>query len=121
MEDGLVMKCNPKCSRDATECCAKRIIELQPDFKAQKSLVQETIEAAEHLCLASVLPKFHCKLNIIEYFWGCVKRYLQEHCDYTFTTLKENIPDALASVDVICIWKWQNHMFRWVDAYWSGL
>jgi hypothetical protein len=81
--------------RDATGCCAKRIMEVQPDFKSQKSLVQETIEAAGHICL--VLLKFHCKLNIIEYFWGCVKWYLQECCDYTFTTLKENMPSALAS------------------------
>jgi hypothetical protein len=41
-------------------------MELQPDFKAQKSLMQETIETAGHICL--VLPKFHCELNLIEYF-----------------------------------------------------
>ena len=56
------------------------------DFGAQKSLLQEIIEAAGHLCI--FLPKFHCKLNFIEFFWGVVKCYLCENCDYTFATLK---------------------------------
>ncbi|KIJ42839.1 hypothetical protein M422DRAFT_142584, partial [Sphaerobolus stellatus SS14] len=43
---------------DATSCCAKRILELQPDFKEQKSLVQEVIEECGHICI--FLPKFHC-------------------------------------------------------------
>jgi transposase len=57
------------------------------------------IEAAGHLCI--FLPKFHCELNFIEFFWDAIKKYLQEHCDYTFETLKENLPKALASVDVV--------------------
>ena len=79
-------------------------LEHQPDFLAQKSLVQETIEAAGHLCI--FLPKFHCKLNFIEYFWGAVKCYLCEHCNYTHAGLQENLPKALASVDTSTIWKW---------------
>ncbi|KXN85278.1 hypothetical protein AN958_11537, partial [Leucoagaricus sp. SymC.cos] len=49
------------------------------------------------------------------------EKYLQECCDYTFMMLKENMPDALASVSVTLIRKWQNWMFHWVDAYHSGL
>jgi hypothetical protein len=59
-------KCEKKCESNA--CCNKRILKLQPDFAEQKSIVQETIEAAGHLCL--FLPKFHCELNPIEYFFG---------------------------------------------------
>jgi hypothetical protein len=95
------------------------MMEHQPDFKEQKSLVQEVIECAGHLCI--LLPKFHCELNFIEYFWGTVKRYLREHCDMTFNTLKENMPLALGSVEVATIRRWEHHMHRWMDAYHQGL
>jgi hypothetical protein len=112
-------KCENKCSVDATNCCNKRILELQEDFCEQRSLVQEVIEAAGHLCL--FLPKFHCELNYIEFFWGMVKKYLRDHCDYTFNTLKENMPKALASVPLQTIRRWEHRMYRWMEAYRSGL
>jgi transposase len=68
------------------------------NFQEQQSLVQEVIKAARHMCI--FLPKFHCELNFIEFFWGAVKQYLREHCDYTFTTLQENLLKALVSVDL---------------------
>ncbi|KIJ36465.1 hypothetical protein M422DRAFT_122431, partial [Sphaerobolus stellatus SS14] len=52
-------------------CCTKHILDLQPDFKEQKSLVQEVIEEAGNLCI--FLIKFHCELNFIVYFWRAVK------------------------------------------------
>ena len=94
-------------------------MENQPDFLAQKSLVQEVIEEARHLCI--VLPKFHCELNLIEFFWGAVKRYLQECCDMSFDTLKENMPVALKSVPLDTIRKWEHRMHRWMNAYREGL
>ncbi|KAJ7205486.1 hypothetical protein GGX14DRAFT_367159 [Mycena pura] len=60
-------------------------------------------------------------INFIEYFWGAVKRYLREHCDYTFATLKENIPKAMASVSVELIRKWEHRAWRFIDAYSQGL
>ena len=57
---GLYRKCK-KCSLDDDHCCCKTILAQQPDFLAQKSLVQEVVEAAGHLCI--FLPKFHCELN----------------------------------------------------------
>ncbi|KAJ3561191.1 hypothetical protein NP233_g10346 [Leucocoprinus birnbaumii] len=117
-QNGLLMHCQ-QCPNGGTDCCAWKILQNQPDFISQKFLVQEVIEDAGHICL--ILPKFHCELNIIEYFWGSVKRWLCEHCDYTFSTLQKNMPTALKSVDVILIRKWQNRMFRWLDAYRGGL
>ncbi|KIK92496.1 hypothetical protein PAXRUDRAFT_792738, partial [Paxillus rubicundulus Ve08.2h10] len=76
------------------------ILELQPDFKVQKFLIQEVIKNAGHLCI--FLPKFHCELNFIEFFWGKAKKYLHDPCDYTFQTLKENLPHALASRQSEC-------------------
>ncbi|OAX30637.1 hypothetical protein K503DRAFT_705005 [Rhizopogon vinicolor AM-OR11-026] len=88
-------------------------------FKEQKSLVQEIIERAGHLCI--FLPKFHCELNFIEFFWGRVKKYLRDHCDCTFETLKESMPRALASVELRSIRLWEHRTHRWIDAYQSGL
>lgn len=96
----------PKCDPEATDCCARQLISLQPDFLGQKSSVQEVIEAAGHLCI--FLPKFHCELNFIEFFWGAVKKYLWDHCDYTFDTLKKNLPKALASVEIKTIRRWEH-------------
>jgi hypothetical protein len=123
-QDGLLMKCkkgnnDQKCDPKATNCCATRILELQEDFKSQRSLVQEVIEEAGHLCI--FLPKYHCELNFIEFFWGAVKRYLRDNCDYSFDTLKANMPHALASVKVETIRKWEHRMIRWMDAYRGGL
>lgn len=77
------------------------------------------IEAAGHLCI--FLPKYRCELNFIVFFWGAVKRYLSENCDYTFATLQSNLPLALASVSVELIPKWEHQSLRWMEAYQSGL
>lgn len=119
-KSSLKMKCSDKpCETDSPDCCCRRILERQPDFVEQTSLVQETIEAAGHLCI--FLPKFHCELNFIEFFWGAVKRYLREHCDYTFDTLKENMPTALHSVELNTIRRWEHRMIRWMTAYRGGM
>ena len=91
----------------------------QTDFKDQKSLVQEVITGEGHLCI--LLPKFHCELNFIEFFWGSVKRYLREHCDMSFETLKANMPVVLNSVPLATIRRWEHHTHRWMDAYKEGL
>ncbi|KAF8224057.1 hypothetical protein L208DRAFT_1313473, partial [Tricholoma matsutake] len=52
---------------------------------------------------------------------GAVKCYLRDNCDYTFKTLQENMPKALAAVKLSTIWTWEHHMIWWMEAYWSGL
>jgi hypothetical protein len=117
-QEHLRGKCQ-KCEAGAIACCNKRVLESQPDFQEQKSLVQETIESAGHLCI--FLPKFHCELNFIEFYWGAVKRYLRENCDYTFNTLKTNLPIAMRSVQLDTIRWWEHRMQRWMKAYRDGL
>ena len=73
-----------------------QILPLQPYFLEQRSRVQEVIGEAGHLCIFP--PKFHCELNFIEYFWGPVEKYIQDNCDYTFETWKQNIKPAMGSV-----------------------
>ena len=117
--DDLKLKCRDKCPIGSVGCCARRLLESQPDFQEQYSLVQEVIEASGHLCI--FLLKFHCELNFIEYFWGAMKRFLRDHCDYTFKTLQENLPKALQSVATETIRKWEHRMWRWLEAYDNGL
>jgi hypothetical protein len=112
-------KCPSKCDSDKLDCCNKQILEHQPDFQHQKSLVQEVIERAGHLCI--FLPKFHCELNFIEFFWGVVKKYLRENCDYTYDTLKENMPKAMESMGLEVIHHWEHCMYRWMEVYRLGL
>ena len=115
----LRMVCKKGCTDGVLQCCAKNILEREPDFKSQKSLVQEVIEAAGHLCI--FLPKFHCELNFIEFFWGATKKWLRDHCDYTFETLKANLLLVMGSVKLTTIRLWEHRMVRWMAAYSSGL
>ncbi|KAJ7710753.1 hypothetical protein B0H17DRAFT_1190450 [Mycena rosella] len=92
---------------------------IKQPFLKQKSLVQEVIEAAGHLSI--FLPKFHCELNFIEFFWRMVKKYLSDNWDYTFDTLKENMPKALTSVKLATIRCWEHRMVQWMDAYHIGM
>ncbi|KAH8928814.1 hypothetical protein BT69DRAFT_1307230 [Atractiella rhizophila] len=80
---GLKARCKKKAdhNEDGT-CCAEKLMALQPDFKSQKPEVAEVVETAGHLAI--FLPKFHCKLFFIEFFWGTAKRYVRENCSYTF-------------------------------------
>ncbi|KAJ7607101.1 hypothetical protein DFH06DRAFT_1275273 [Mycena polygramma] len=52
---------------------------------------------------------------------GIKIRYLREHSDYTFDTLKANLPKALASVPLTTIRRWEHRMYRWMDAYREGM
>ena len=66
-------------------CCVRHILASQVDFKNQKPLLQERIEAKGHKVV--FYPKFHCELNYIEMYWGAAKRYVRQHCDYTWKDL----------------------------------
>jgi hypothetical protein len=44
-----------------------------------------------------------------------------DNCDYTFNTLKENMPKALESVPLTSIHQWEHQMYCWMEAYRSGL
>ena len=110
---------NVTMTRVQEDCCNKCILQCQTDFHAQKSIVQEVIEAAGHLCI--VLPKFYCELNFIKNFWGVVKKYLRNNCNYTFSMLKENTPKASAMVKLSTICLWEHLMYGWMEAYRLGL
>ncbi|CAG8479888.1 21061_t:CDS:2 [Cetraspora pellucida] len=101
------------------DCCTSRILSAQPDFAAQKSHLQEVIEAASHMCI--FYPKYYCELNYIESFWAEAKRYARLNCDYTFKDLKKTVPKALNSIDLTKIRHFTCHSARFMSAYELGL
>src|SRR6266542_6726992 len=75
--EGLILDCKDCKERiqDASRisCYARQIISLESDFLAQKETIEELITKAGHKCI--FYPKFHCKLNFIERYWGVSKKY----------------------------------------------
>ena len=122
-KDGLVKTCGGcragEKDPEQLECYAQRILELQPDFLAQKSLLEEIAESEGQKII--FYPKFHCEFNFIEMFWGRAKAYARENCDYTFAGLQKTVLLALESVDLEVICKFARRSFRYIDAYRLGL
>ena len=100
-------------------CCARHILATQDDFKNQKPLLQELIEARGHKVI--FYPKFHCELNYIEMYWGAAKRYVRQHCNYTWKGLQENVPNAFDSIPLKQIRKYAMRASRFMDCYRKGL
>lgn len=109
----------PKSSSERTSCCARRILELQPDFSSQKSRLQEVIESHGHHVI--FYPKFHCELNYIEMYWGAAKKYTRDNCDYSWRGLLDTVPKALDSIPLLTIRKFARKSFRYMNAYRLGL
>ena len=101
-----------------TECCARRVLSQQQDFRDQKGHLQEEIEAANHLII--FYPKFHCELNFIERFWCAAKWHARENCEHSPEGLRKIVPAALDSVSAVSINRYYNHCARVIDAYTDG-
>ena len=52
------------------------ILSEHPDFKEQKTILEELIGEKGHVCL--YCPKYHCELNPIECCWCHAKKTHQE-------------------------------------------
>jgi hypothetical protein len=100
-------------------CCATHCLSSSPDFQEQKSYIEETISLLGHEC--DFYPKFHCEMNPIESFWGACKQYARASCDYSFNSLKENVPLALSSVANSTIRKYFRRCSHYIQAYSLGL
>jgi hypothetical protein len=75
--EGLHAQCRDfNCPPGRTDCCCWRLLFTQPDFIAQKSLLEELVISRGHIC--DFYPKYHCELNFIEQFWGAAKLRFQK-------------------------------------------
>ena len=111
-------KCSEKCA-DELDCCAQRIMSLQPDFLEQRSLLEEAVIGAGHIF--ERYPKFHCECNFIERYWGFVKRETRKLCSYSYADLVNRLPQVLNNVPTTIIRKFARKSWRYMDAYDKGL
>ncbi|KAF7347061.1 hypothetical protein MVEN_01459900 [Mycena venus] len=111
---------NFKCATGATSCCCRRVLYNQPDFRAEKSLLEKVCEARGFR--AMFLPKFHCELNFLEQCWGASKRvYRMNPVSSKEEDLERNVIQALDSVSVAVMRRYANRSLRFLDAYRRGL
>jgi hypothetical protein len=105
MEAALNAQCKGfKYATGATSCCCRRVMYNQPDFKNEKSLLEQACEA--HGFRALFLPKFHCKLNFLEQCWGASKRVYRLNTDFSKEEdLERNVVNALDSVSLKVMWR----------------
>src|SRR5690349_15704488 len=66
-------------------------------------------------------PKFHCKLNYIEMYWGATKRYARMHCNYCWKGLQQVVSKALDFVSLKQIRRYARKSFHYMNAYHKGL
>jgi hypothetical protein len=127
-EGGLKRQCDPhyraselqKCVARGQYCCAAATMALQPDFLAQKSMLEEAIEQRGHIAL--FLPKFHPEFNWIEPCWARAKEYTRHHCGYNISSLRNAIPKAMGhqNLSPSLVWKYYNKCLRIMLCYYEG-
>jgi hypothetical protein len=62
-------------------------------------------------------PRYHCELQFIELFWGAMKLFLRQNCEYNIHSLRQTIPTAMNSVSVGLIRKYHNKTMCFMDCY----
>lgn len=115
--DGLKKKCKNSCSSET--CCANSVLENQPDFKEQKSALEEAVTVTGHKYI--LFPKFHCELNHIELYWAEAKRILRGECNFSAKDLDIRVAKVLDSIPVSLIRRNAQYCYRWMDCYRKGL
>ena len=100
-------------------CCATKVLSLQPDFAAQKAWVQEICDAADVELI--FYPKYHCELNYVEMVWAYEKNLYRRLKAYSYSELKAGLPGSLKAIPLSFIRKAKRHCFRYMSGYRHGL
>jgi len=117
-QSSLRLDCKEGCKEEGG-CCARRILQDQPDFQAQRIWLQGIVEEAGHQFL--FFPKFHPEFNPIEQYWGAAKMKTRLECDFSFPSLQKRVPAALDEVGLTKIRRFFRRSFREIDSYRHGL
>ena len=67
----------------------------------EKNALETFMEKRGHTAL--FLSNFYCESNGIERVWGLSERNVRANCDYTFDSLRKNVPMALDSISPLTI------------------
>lgn len=130
----FICDCN-KCEYGVTsidrpdDCCARHLLSMQPDFLNQKIWLEEIIdnyntnnEGRDYLY--TFLPKFHCELNYIEYYWATLK-YLHRSHNNKNLQLQDFLKALPAMMDEAAekssIKMTYTHCLRFMEGYRLGL
>lgn len=115
------MRLECKRSDDAIEqtCCARHLLASQADFQQQKTAIALAVEKKNHVF--ELYPKYHCKCNFIERYWGAAKRAARQQCDYSYKGLCERVPQILNEVPLAMIRRFFRKAFRYIEGYALGM
>ena len=94
-------------------------LKTYPDFKNQKTILEEYIERRGHLCL--FYPKFHCELSPIERVWCHSKKHTRAYANGSIIRLRQLVPKGLNSVTTEMIKKFFRTCRDYECAYREGL
>lgn len=105
------------------DCCARHFLSMQPDFSLQKYEIEKSISNVLYKRYHLVLyyPKYHYKLNYIEYFWCSVKQHARFECEYNPNALYQHVLLALASMSNKTCLSYFYQCQRKIDLYQEGL
>lgn len=119
---GKLMTCehcsNTKRTMDdpITNCCATRMLAVQPDFAETTEWMEEVIVSKGHHII--FFPKFHCELNYIEMVWAYMKSDTRENCTFDFDNLCARVENLLENgIPLSTIRKFEERCFRFMHGY----
>ncbi|RDX56410.1 hypothetical protein OH76DRAFT_1477023 [Lentinus brumalis] len=109
-----------KCKPPAKNCCCRRLLFNEPDFRDVETLLETHCRGRGVDVL--FLPKFHCELNCIEQCWGHAKRtYRKFPPSSAEADLERNVVAALDAVPLVSIRRFYTRAHQFMDAYRRGL
>jgi len=84
----------------------------KPAFK-----LEQLLKATGHSVLRT--PPYHPELQPIETCWAVVKNYMADHCDFTRSTFRTELPNAFKKVTATTCQKVIARVVQQEEKYWK--